>query len=108
MPIGGHFHCRLILEGSARKGVKKMSPLLLQLMIYPLIGFLEWFLALKRTQACISKQKTLLVTIVFIENLLGLLVLQNFIVSGDWVIAVCYSIGGALGALLSLNNISPK
>jgi hypothetical protein len=65
---------------------------------------LEWFLALKRTLACVKQERAKLVIIVFIENLLGLVVLQNFIVSGDWIIAVCYSIGGALGALLSLKN----
>jgi len=38
--------------------------------------------------------------IVFIENLLGLWVLSNFIKNDDWYIAICYSIGGALGALV--------
>lgn len=86
------------------KAVTNMSPLLTYL-IYPLIGVAEWYLALRRTLACVRGERALLVLIVFIENLLGLLVLRNFVLNNDWIIAVAYSIGGSLGALLSITRM---
>lgn len=80
-----------------------MNPLL-NILIYVIIGLAEWWLALRRTLACVRQERTLLVTMVFIENFLGLVVLQNFIRNGDWYIAIAYSIGGALGALFSTFN----
>jgi len=74
--------------------------LLLNLCLYLAVGCSEWYLALRRTLACTRGEKTVLVTIVFIENLLGLWVLSNFIRTNDWTLALSYSAGGALGALL--------
>jgi hypothetical protein len=74
--------------------------LLLTSLLYVAIGCLEWYLALRRTLACARGERKLLVTIVFFENILGLWVLSNFISSNDWMIALFYSFGGALGALL--------
>jgi len=74
--------------------------LLPTLILYAAVGCLEWYLALRRTLACARGEKTTLIVIVFIENLLGLWVLQNFIKSSDWTIAIVYSAGAALGALL--------
>ena len=74
--------------------------LLLNLCLYLAVGCSEWYLALRRTLACTRGEKTVLVTIVFIENLLGLWVLSNFIRTNDWSLALSYSAGGALGALL--------
>lgn len=79
---------------------------LLLYTLYPLVGVVEWYLALRRTLACVRRERSVLVTIVFIENLLGLAVLQNFITSGNWLIAIFYSLGAALGALLSLRITS--
>ena len=74
--------------------------LLPAMILYLTVGCGEWYLALRRTLACARGEKTVLVSIVFIENLLGLWVLQNFIKSSDWTIAIVYSAGAALGALL--------
>lgn len=74
--------------------------LLLNLSLYAGVGCLEWYLALRRTLACARGEKVTLIILVFIENLLGLWVLQNFIASSDWTIAIVYSAGAALGALL--------
>ncbi|MBM4034092.1 MAG: hypothetical protein FJ291_20255 [Planctomycetes bacterium] len=74
--------------------------LLLELLIYMAVGCGEWYLALRRTLACARGEKTTLVVIVFIENLLGLWVLSNFVRSNDWTLAICYAGGASLGALL--------
>lgn len=76
--------------------------------LYVVVGFIEWYLALRRTLAVTRNEKVLLITIVFIENLLGLWVLQNFIRSNDWWIAISYSIGGAVGALMVCNKSKDK
>jgi hypothetical protein len=55
---------------------------------------------LRRTLACARGESSLLVIIVFIENLLGLWVLSNFIRTNNWLLALSYSAGAALGALL--------
>jgi len=77
-----------------------MTILLCNLLLYAGIGCLEWYLALRRTLACARGEKAALVALVFAENLLGLFVLVNFIKDSDWFIAVVYSVGAALGALL--------
>lgn len=71
---------------------------LLSLPVYLAVGCLEWYLALRRTLACSRGETALLVSITFIENLLGLWVLSTFIHKDDWMIALSYSTGGALGA----------
>lgn len=77
-----------------------MTILLYNLVLYAGIGCLEWYLALRRTLACARGEKATLVSLVFAENLLGLFVLVNFIKESDWFIAIVYSVGAALGALL--------
>ena len=77
-----------------------MTTLLCNLLLYAGIGCLEWYLALRRTLACARGEKATLVALVFAENLLGLFVLVNFVRDSDWFIAVVYSIGASLGALL--------
>ena len=72
--------------------------LLVNLLIYLIVGLAEWWIALRRTLACAKGETTLLITLVFTENILGLAVLSSFIRQNDWWIAVSYSIGGALGA----------
>lgn len=67
--------------------------------LYLLVGFVEWFLALRRIRACADGEKGLLVLLVFVENLLGLVVLVSLVRSNDWVVAVVYSLGAALGAI---------
>ncbi len=74
--------------------------LLPAMILYISVGCGEWYLALRRTLACARGEKVLLVSIVFIENLLGLWVLSNFIRTNNWFLALSYSAGGAAGALL--------
>ncbi len=81
--------------------------LLLKLLIYAVVGSSEWYLALRRTLACARGERSLMVTIVFLENILGLWVLANFVRESDWAVAISYSVGGALGALL-INAKKPE
>ena len=74
--------------------------LLPAMILYLAVGCGEWYLALRRTLACARGEKSVLVSIVFIENLLGLWVLSSFARTGDWWIALSYSTGASLGALL--------
>lgn len=74
--------------------------LLLSIPVYLIVGCAEWYLALRRTLACARGEKVLLVCIVFIENLLGLWVLSNFVRTNNWSLALSYSGGASAGALL--------
>ena len=82
--------------------------LLLAMILYLTVGCGEWYLALRRTLACARGEKTVLVCIVFIENLLGLWVLSNFIRTNNWLLAVCYSAGASAGALIVAMNHPEK
>jgi hypothetical protein len=75
-------------------------PVALLVIIYLAIGCGEWYIALRRTLACARGERTTLVTLVFIENLLALFVLSTFIRDNNWFIAIAYAVGGSLGALL--------
>jgi len=74
--------------------------LLPAMILYLAVGCGEWYLALRRTLACARGEKTILVSIVFIENLLGLWVLSNFIRTNNWLLALSYATGAAAGALI--------
>ena len=74
--------------------------LLTNILLYVAVGCGEWYLALRRTLACARGEKVRLVCLVFIENILGLWVLSNFIRTSNWVLAVCYAAGSAMGALI--------
>ncbi len=74
--------------------------LLPTMILYLAVGCGEWYLALRRTLACARGERVLLVVIVFIENLLGLWVLSNFIRTNNWFLALSYSAGAAAGALI--------
>jgi hypothetical protein len=82
--------------------------LLLAMILYLTVGCGEWYLALRRTLACARGEKTVLICIVFIENLLGLWVLSNFVRTNNWLLAICYSAGGSAGALLVAINSPEK
>lgn len=85
-----------------------MISLLPTYALYLGVGLLEWFLALSRTLWTIKRNKLLVPLTVFIENLVGLLVFKTFIEQNDWIIAVCYSLGSALGSLIPLLIIKTK
>ncbi len=74
--------------------------LLPAMILYLAVGCGEWYLALRRTLACARGEKTVLVSIVFIENLLGLWVLSSFIRTNNWLLALSYATGAAAGALI--------
>ncbi|HPC95343.1 MAG TPA: hypothetical protein PLU87_10390 [Sedimentisphaerales bacterium] len=78
--------------------------LLTSMLLFLTVGCGEWYLALRRTLACARGEKVVLVSIVFIENLLGLWVLSNFIRTNNWLLALSYSSGAAAGALLVAIN----
>jgi len=82
--------------------------LLLSIVLYIAVGCGEWSLALRRTLACARGEKTILVLIVFIENLLGLWVLSNFIRTNNWLLAFSYAAGAAAGALIFTMNTDKK
>ncbi|MBM4142096.1 MAG: hypothetical protein FJ225_00665 [Lentisphaerae bacterium] len=83
--------------------------LLPTILLYVGVGCGEWYLALRRTLACARGEKAAMVGIVFIENLLGLWVLSNFIRTNNWLLALSYSSGAALGALLvSGRAVAPR
>jgi hypothetical protein len=74
--------------------------LLPAMILYLTVGCGEWYLALRRTLACARGEKTVLVFIVFIENLLGLWVLSSFVRTNNWILALSYATGAAAGALI--------
>ena len=74
--------------------------LLPSILLYLAVGCGEWWLALRRTLACARGERTILVLIVFIENLLGLWVLSNFVRTNNWLLAFSYAAGAAAGALI--------
>jgi len=82
--------------------------LLPAMILYLAVGCGEWYLALRRTLACARGEKTVLVSIVFIENLLGLWVLSNFIRTNNWLLALSYATGAAAGALIMTFNSPEK
>jgi hypothetical protein len=82
--------------------------LLPAIMLYLTVGCGEWYLALRRTLACARGEKLILVSIVFIENLLGLWVLSNFVRTNNWLLALSYAAGGSAGALIVAMNGQEK
>jgi hypothetical protein len=82
--------------------------LLPAMILYLVVGCGEWYLALRRTLACARGEKVVLVSIVFIENLLGLWVLSNFVRTNNWLLALSYAAGGSAGALIVALNSQEK
>lgn len=74
----------------------------LLLCLYASIGFVEWGAALIRTIYIIRHNVVVVPITVFIETLIAMLVFKHFIDTGDWLIALAYSIGASIGSLLPL------
>lgn len=70
------------------------------LALYAFVGFFEWGLALTRTIYTIRENYVVVPLTVFLETLVALIVFKNFIMSGDWLIALVYSLGSAAGSFL--------
>jgi hypothetical protein len=77
---------------------------MMNLLLFCVIGIIEWVLALKRTLACARGEKITLIIIVFLENILSLWVLQYFIMSNNWYVALAYSLGASIGALFVIGK----
>lgn len=76
--------------------------------LYGFVGLLEWSLALSRTLFTIKGNKILVPLTVFVETFVALLVFKRFVECNDWVIALCYSLGSALGSLVPMLMIGEK
>jgi hypothetical protein len=74
----------------------------LLLPLYAFIGCVEWALALTRTIYTIRENYVVVPLTVFLETLVAMLVFKNFITTGDWLIAGCYSAGSALGSMIPM------
>lgn len=61
-------------------------------------NWMSRMVSLRRTLACARGETTTLCILVFVENLVGLFVLSNFVQTGNWIIAIAYSLGGSLGS----------
>jgi uncharacterized protein YebE (UPF0316 family) len=75
-----------------------MNPL--SAAIYFIIGLITWYLALRRTLACVRGQRLLVSSLVFVEEILGFIVIYFLVVDKNWIGAIFYAVGGALGAYL--------
>lgn len=73
---------------------------LLVVLLYIGIGCAEWWISLRRNLACVRGEIVMAVSLVFVENVLGLFVLSTIIKNDDWGIGIAYAIGGALGAYI--------
>lgn len=98
-----------------------MNPLLMVILAF-IIGFVEWFLAIRRTVAVVNGEKWLTFILVLVEGILAWLVLSSFlnvpsspinndsslffifefIIAYKWKIAtaISASLGGALGSFV--------
>jgi uncharacterized protein YebE (UPF0316 family) len=77
--------------------------MLLEILLYFWIGFLEWILASQRTLAISQKRAILASIFVVFENLLWWLVIYYFIQNfSNFFIILSYSFGSAFGTFLNL------
>jgi uncharacterized protein YebE (UPF0316 family) len=79
-----------------------MSASLLVIGLYAFVGLIEWSLALTRTIFTIKGNRTVVPVTVLLETLVAMLVFKNFVQTDDWMIAVAYSVGSALGSLIPM------
>lgn len=73
-----------------------------------LAGALEWYLALRRTLACVRGETLTLVCIVSMENMLGFAVTYLFIMKDAWFVAVAYTVGAAVSTYLTMAQENKK
>jgi uncharacterized protein YebE (UPF0316 family) len=81
---------------------------LLSASLFFVIGLISWYLALRRTLACVKGQRRLVSALVFCEELIGFVVMYFLVVDKNWLGAIFYAVGGALGAYLVNNNKDSK
>lgn len=68
------------------------------LLVYALVGAAEWALATRRAMALIAGRRWAVSGIVFVENILALVVFTYASQASNWLPAVAYSAGAAIGA----------
>jgi hypothetical protein len=79
--------------------------MVLPIIGYFLIGFLEWVLAAQRTLAISQKRAILASAFVVLENLLWGLVIYSFLTEFSNILAILsYSFGGALRNIFQFKN----
>jgi uncharacterized protein YebE (UPF0316 family) len=83
-----------------------MQKILIQLVIYLVVGFIEMFIATQR-MSFVAKGRVLAATaIVFVENIVYFIILYQLInnAQGNWQVFVAYSMGGSLGTFVNLKK----
>lgn len=85
--------------------------MMINLLLYLMVGAVEWALAIFRIRACVKGQAFLASSLVLVETMLGLWVFREFAAGND-LAGLCYALGGALGTFLSVkknsSNDSPR
>lgn len=70
----------------------------LDLLLYCVVGFVEWLLAMLRTVACARGRSNAVMLLVFIETALGAVVFRYLVLSDNWWVIAAYAVGAAAGA----------
>lgn len=70
----------------------------LDLLLYCVVGFVEWLLAMLRTVACARGRSNAVMLLVFIETALGVAVLRYMVLGDSWLVMAAYAVGAAAGA----------
>jgi hypothetical protein len=78
--------------------------LLLVIGMSLLAGAVEWYLALRRTLACVRGETLTLVVIVALENGLGFTVTYLFVKTDAWPVALAYTVGAAISTYLTMKT----
>jgi hypothetical protein len=82
--------------------------LLLVIGMSLLAGAIEWYLAIRRTLACVRGETLMLVCIVAIENMLGFTVTYLFVKIEAWPVALGYTCGAVISTYLTMKREENK
>ena len=74
---------------------------LLSAIIPLFVGIFTWGLATYRIRACIEKRRLLVSSIVFLEEILGMIILYVLISQQSVVGMIFYAVGGFIGSWLA-------
>jgi hypothetical protein len=94
------------MKTSLQVGAKTSMTILLNVLLYFGVGFLEMFLATQRTYWISKGQSLGAALLVFFENFIAFFVIyqvaNNFY--GNWPIFVAYALGNSLGTFMNLEG----